>query len=1601
DKTTDGTGTGLFQSFLTGLQPGKTYYIRAYAVNIKGTSYGNEISFRTPVALPAISTAGITDITRTSAISGGTIISDGGAAIESSGVCWGESHYPLASGNHTTDGSAAGTFSSIVSGLTPGTTYYLRAYATNTDGTAYGNEQTFTTDPVILPSLTTSVPTSVTPAGAVSGGNITDNGGGTITDRGICWSTTVTPTLSDFSLSCGTGTGSFQGNITGLEPGTHYYVRSYAINSAGTAFGNELEFSTPAVIPTILTANASEVTRTTAVAGGNITYDGGSTVSESGICYGTTHNPATSEQHTSDGTGTGIFSSTLSGLTPGTVYYARAYAINIAGTAYGNEITFTTGPLTLATITTNAISSVTPYTATSGGSISDNGGTAVSERGICWSTSSAPTTYDDMTSDGSGTGNFTSYLTGLDPVTTYHIRAYAVNSLGTAYGNERVFTTPVALPVLSTVAVTDVTRTTATSGGSISTNGGASITSSGVCWGTSHNPTASGSHTSDGTTSGTFASHLSGLTPGTHYYLRAYATNSAGTGYGDEASFTTNPILPATLTTSAITSVTSTSAVSGGNITDDGGGSITGRGICWSTSSFPDLSDQSTGSGTGTGSFSANMTGLMPGTTYHVRAYATNSAGTSYGNDLNFSTPAVLPAITTMEAWSITRTTASTGGNILSNGGSAVTASGICYGISHNPSVSGQHTSDGSSGGTFSSSLTDLTPGTVYYARAYATNIVGTSYGGEITFTTDPLSLASVTTTTISSITSASAASGGNISDDGGLAVTSRGICWSLSASPTTDDNITTNGTGTGSYTSNITGLSPATAYHVRAYATNSMGTAYGTDRTFTTLAELPVISTTAVTGVTRTTAISGGNITSDGGATITASGVCWSTSHNPVASGSHTNDGSSIGSFTSNLSGLIPGTQYYLRAYAKNSAGTAYGSEVTFTTDPILLATITTSAVTSVTTTSASSGGNITDDGGGSVSERGLCWSTSPSPTTSGQKLILGSGTGTFTGSITGLFPGITYHIRAYAINSAGTAYGSDLMFTTLTDVPSLTTTSVSDITRTGASSGATINSNGGLAITVSGICWSTSHNPSTSGQHTTDGTTSGSFASNATGLTPGTQYYLRAYATNSLGTGYGNELSFTTIPLSLPSVTTNQVTGVTSVAAVSGGIITDDGGSGVTARGVCWSTSSSPTTSDNFTSDGSGSGNFISNISGLDPQTTYYLRAWATNSMGTAYGSQRSFTTLENTDVTFTNPSGGLLLHSVGNKKVIYTCSGSNCYVRYSSDNGNSYNTGVIVNGLFNEDNKARIMPNGNIVLFCGSRAYYSTDNLTTIHACTVLDKDGTPYVYHTPVNPSYPGGYFNFMGGYAEYNGVVVMGTYTNNSMGASPVNLYYTLDGITWKVFYTFGQNPKYTDDGTPMGGTGGTLLGDPSNPLIARHIHAVNVGYDGNFYACTGDDGYEMHFLKCVYNSGSDTWTVDDLLSGESRNWQRMRALGVYERNGYLYWGSDGSDPFTYNGNTYESLGVYKCPIADINDPTKHILLRALPDACYSFINEGHIVFAGMQSYAAVYISYDYGENWTAYPKPSWMYGTVQGVWYNEMYKYMVTSYGYIIQSILF
>jgi hypothetical protein len=385
----------------------------------------------------------------------------------------------------------------------------------------------------------------------------------------------------------------------------------------------------------------------------------------------------------------------------------------------------------------------------------------------------------------------------------------------------------------------------------------------------------------------------------------------------------------------------------------------------------------------------------------------------------------------------------------------------------------------------------------------------------------------------------------------------------------------------------------------------------------------LASISTAAVTNISSTGATTGGNITSDGGAAITSRGVCWSTEQNPTVSNSKTNDGAGVGTFTSTLSGLSPGITYYVKAYAVNSVGTAYGTQVSFATSAIL-STLTTAAATSITSSTATTGGVITNDGGAAITARGVVWSHNPGPTLSDSKTTNGSGTGTFNSSLTGLTPGYTYYVKAYATNSVGTAYGNQIQFTTITTAPILTTSEVTAITSTSATCGGNITSDGGEVVYTRGVCWSTSQNPTTADSKIAMGGGTGTFTGSLTGLSPGGVYYARAYASNSIGTAYGNQVSFST-PAVLPVVFTSALSNVTATSFVSGGHVTYDGGSEVRARGVCWSTLPNPTVSDSKTTNGTGTGFFTSYVTGLTAGITYYIRAYATNGVGTAYGNER----------------------------------------------------------------------------------------------------------------------------------------------------------------------------------------------------------------------------------------------------------------------------------------------------------------------------------------------------------------------------------------
>ena len=299
-------------------------------------------------------------------------------------------------------------------------------------------------------------------------------------------------------------------------------------------------FAEIAALPVVITGEVSEIGGVSAMGSGEVTGEGGSEVTERGVCWATGHVPTTSDSHAGNGSGTGAFMAEMTGLSLGTTYRVRAYAVNSEGTAYGEEKSFTTLDHQEYTVSVSASPS-------SGGTV--EGGGSYEEGASCTVRATATNgyTFSNWTEDG-------------NPVSTQANYTFTVTSNRTLMAN---FTQQITVPTVTTTPVTNITETSATGGGNVTSDGGATVTERGICWGTSHNPTTGGSHGTSGSGLGSYTCPMTNLTPNTTYYVRAYATNSQGTAYGNEESFVTTQLPMYTINVSA-------SPIVGGSVSGGG-----------------------------------------------------------------------------------------------------------------------------------------------------------------------------------------------------------------------------------------------------------------------------------------------------------------------------------------------------------------------------------------------------------------------------------------------------------------------------------------------------------------------------------------------------------------------------------------------------------------------------------------------------------------------------------------------------------------------------------------------------------------------------------------------------------------------------------------------------------------------------------------------------------------------------------------------------------------------------------------------------------------------------------------------------------------------
>ncbi|MGW8185212.1 MAG: Ig-like domain-containing protein [Candidatus Moraniibacteriota bacterium] len=1293
---------------VVGISKGDGTYVTSAYNNITNFNLVNTSSWIDAIpTVPVIETVASSGITPNAAVANGNITSTGNATTTRY-MEWG-----TVSGTYTSSCTAGiggvGAYSCNMTGLTPDTTYYVRAKAVNSVGTAYGTELSFQTSPLSIPVVTTGAVTSVAGIAATGNGDVVSTGGENPTSREIEWGT-VSGTYTN-SCDAGTGaSGAYTCSMTGLSLDTTYYVRAKATNSIGVGYGNEVSFTT-LDIPTVTTQEVTSIAPMTAVGNGTIVSTGGASTTryiewgtESGVYISSCDAGAGAE---------GAYVCNMSGLTPDTTYYVRAKAVSSVGTTYGSELSFQTTPVIIPTVTIDAVSSIIGSTATGNGNVTDTGGEEPI-RYIEWGTESG--TYTDSCNVGAGSvGAYSCSITDLSLNTTYYVRAKATNFAGAGYSSEISFTT-LNIPTVTTQDVTSISVNSAVGNGTIVEVGGEVSLIRYIEWGT-----VSGTYTNSCNAAagelGSYTCDMTNLLANTTYYVRAKAVSSVGTAYGTELSFQTAPAAISTVTTGAASSITGISAVGNGNVANTGGENPTNREIEWGTESGVYTNSCDAGAGA-TGAYNCNITGLTSNTTYYIRAKVTNGIGIGYGEEITFTTLTIVPSTITTDATSLITSFSARGNGSIVEVGNDNPVRYIEWGTE-----SGVYTNSCSAGvgsaGAFYCSMTNLNPNTTYYVRAKANNLAGVSYGNESSFTTVALSpvanLASSTVYAIANQADGKTIIGGDFTSYNGIAINR---IARLNADGTLDTSFTV-GTGAGGYVYAMAIQADGKIVIGGAFTTYN-GTAINRIARLNTDGTLDTTFTvgTGAGSYVRTISIQSDGKIIVGGEFTSFSGVAKNrivrlntdgtldTTFSGTGAGSYVYssaiqaDGKIVigGYFTSyngttinriarlNTDGTLDttftvgtGAGSYVRTISIQSAdqkiiiggdfstynGITANRIARINTDGTLDTTFvsTVGANGSIYSNSIQSDGKILI-GGGFYAYNGITTNYVARLNADGSldnAFTVGTGANNYVyatlvqsdgkiiiGGAFGVFNGL-YRNRIAFLNADGT----DNSAVPPIYLAEVTTNAATVITATTATGNGNVTGIGNESPTRS-IEWGT-----TSGVYTSSCTAGiggiGAFTCAMTGLSQTTTYYVRTKVVNSAGVAYGNEVSFETLAIASPTLTTSAASSITGVSATGYGNVTSIGYENPT-REIEWGTVSGTYT--NSCSAGVGAtGSYSCSMTGLSLNTTYYVRAKATNSAGVSYGSEVSFTTLDMPAVSTQDVSSIAATTATGNGTIVST--------------------------------------------------------------------------------------------------------------------------------------------------------------------------------------------------------------------------------------------------------------------------------------------------------------------------------------------------------
>ncbi len=777
EKDTFSNATGNIH--VLGFLPSTTYHFRAKIVNQQGTAYTEDNTFTTPSG-PVLVTSPATGVTDLAATLKGTANTDG-QSLNLSFEYGLTTDYGLGIGitsSNPINSSAASVTSPTPEGLLPSTTYHYRLkglYYWDSQYVYYGNDRTFTTGPAATPPTVGSIGTSSLAATTATVNCWPVFSGSSITSVVFEYGTTTAygSSLSPMAeIPANVPGASPSVELTGLTPGTTYHVRCTVTNGQGTATSEDGTFTTP-LIPVVTTAIASNVGDLSATLGGSINPNGASSTATPIFEIGTTTAYGSTVAATPGSILSGSltsFTGSATGLLPSTTYHYRAKVTYSATNSvfYGPDITFTTGPAatppTVAGVFTNQINTtsvaVETFTVTSGSSLATVIWEYGTTTGYNFTTVSSPATMPINT-----TSTASAILAGLTPGTLYHYRCKATNNEGTGFSADATFTT-LPGPSLTTNPATVVTDLTAVLNGTVNANGSAYVIDFEIGTTTDYGRSVGlvPNYLNSSVTT-PFATTASGLLPNTtyHYRIRAMDFNYAYY-YGSDQSFTTGPAnTPPTVTTGTPTNLAPTAVTLWGSNLSSGSSDAT---LVFEYGPTNTYGSQVTYASTiPLSTFSScpyQLQGLTANTTYHYRAKVTNNEGTSYGNDVTFTTLG-LPTVTTDPAASITATSATLNGTYNKQGGTYTWS--FDYGLTTSYGLTATSgglifTGGGGGGGiligggggiiigtggggadftthTTSAPAPNLSPQTIYHYRLKLTDNYGNSYyGSDASFTT-------------------------------------------------------------------------------------------------------------------------------------------------------------------------------------------------------------------------------------------------------------------------------------------------------------------------------------------------------------------------------------------------------------------------------------------------------------------------------------------------------------------------------------------------------------------------------------------------------------------------------------------------------------------------------------------------------------------------------------------------------------------------------------------------------------------------------------------------------------------------------------------------